>query len=100
MKTIRLFTYKLVFELGIWSKTTWGVIGQKTLACAVFHRAIIYVCKSHADGTQLEDRGGRGEAEHAMIFQSSPLRKGFNGLHTSPPSFHCPVFVLCSVFLQ
>lgn len=28
-------------------------------------------------------REGR-EAEHAMIFQSSPLRKGFNGLHTVP----------------
>lgn len=51
--------YELMYELGIWSKTTWAVIGQKILACGIFYRAIIYVCKRHADGTQLKDREGR-----------------------------------------
>lgn len=77
MKTIRLFTYKLVFELGIWSKTTWGVIGQKILACAVFHRAIIYVCKSHVDGTQLEDREGREGGWARQDFSIFPTEKRF-----------------------
>lgn len=55
-----------MFELGIRSKTTWGVIGQMILACAVFHKVIIYVYESHVDGTHLEDRKGRegGWARH------------------------------------
>lgn len=54
-----LFAYELVFEMAIQSRTTWGVIGQNILKCAVFHGAIIYVGWSHVDGTQLEDREGR-----------------------------------------
>lgn len=39
----------------------------------------------------------RREAEHAMIFQSSPLRKGFNGLHTFPPSSLLSLSCFCSL---
>lgn len=63
--------------------------------CAVFHRAIIYVCRSHVDGTQLEDRKGKEGGWACHDFSIFPTEKMRNGLHTVPSLFSLSCF--CSL---